>query len=132
MREALIAADAGWATATHDPTEGGLATGLWELAQPSHIGLLIDAECIPFDPSGVELCTTYGLDPMGMIASGSLLIAMLFERAHELIESILGAGIACTAIGRVVPREDRVMLIRSGQSRPLARFETDEIMRLFG
>ncbi len=131
VREARVAADAGLATAMHDPTEGGLATGLWELAQAAHVGLLIEEERISFDPHGIELCAAYGLDPMGVIASGSLLVTTPADRAKRLIDLMAGAGIPCAAIGRVVPREEGTILVHSGQRRALPRFDADEITRLF-
>ena len=132
VREALITADARLATAMHDPTEGGLATGLWELAQAANVGLVIDEEKIPLDAQGVQLCTAYGLDPLGAIASGSLLVTTPADRAARLIDLMERAGVPCAAIGRVVPREEGAVLVRGGQRRALARFDADEITRLFG
>ncbi len=132
VQEALIAADAGLATAMHDPTEGGLATGLWELAQAAHVGLVVEEERIPFSQEGAELCAAYGLDPIGVIASGSLLMTTPVDCAERLIDLIMKANIPCAAIGHVVPPEDGVVIVRGGQRRALARFERDEIARLFG
>ncbi|MBI4787128.1 MAG: hydrogenase expression/formation protein [Chloroflexi bacterium] len=129
VREALIAADAGLATAMHDPTEGGLATGLWELAQAANVGLVIDEDAIPILDQGAKLCAGYGLDPMGTIASGSLLIT---TRAPEELQGLLQkAGVACAAIGRVVPREEGLILQRGTMRRPLPQFAADEITRLY-
>lgn len=132
VREALLAADAGLATAMHDPTEGGLATGLWELAQAAGVGLVIDEDAIPLLEEGVELCATYGLDPLGVIASGALLVTTPADKGSRLIDLLTGAGIRCTTIGRVVAREKGLTLTRHGARRPLPRFEVDEIARLFG
>ncbi len=132
VREALIAADAGFATAMHDPTEGGLATGLWELAQAARVGLAIDADAIPILPEGLQLCATYHLDPLGVIASGSLLITTASADTGRLIERLAAADIPCAMIGRVVSAEEGVTLLQDGQRRPLAQFEVDEIARLFG
>ena len=55
------------------PTEGGLATACWELAQAAGVGLRIDRERVPVLPEGRRLCEAFGLDPLGTIASGSLL-----------------------------------------------------------
>jgi hydrogenase maturation factor len=129
--EALIAAEAGLATAMHDPTEGGLATGLWELAQAPQVGLAIDGEAIPLLPEGIELCAAFGLDPLGVIASGSLLITTPAVHAARLTELLARAHIRGTMIGRVVPRESGLTLTWHGESKPLPRFKVDEIARLF-
>ncbi|MBI5033859.1 MAG: AIR synthase family protein [Chloroflexi bacterium] len=131
LREALIVADAGLTTAMHDPTEGGLATGLWELAQAAQVGLEIEQAQILFNQEGVELCAVYGLDPMGVIASGSLLFTARPDHAGQVTALMQNAGIACCAIGRVVPREEGITLVRDGQHQELRRFERDEIARLF-
>lgn len=131
VREALLAADAGLVTAMHDPTEGGLATGLLELAEAAHVGLAIDETAIPILPEGQELCSAFGLDPLGVIASGSLLLTTPERLVASLIDRLQSASIPCTAIGRVVPPEEGLTLSRGGARRPLPRFATDEIARLF-
>src|SRR6266545_2762507 len=62
--------------AMHDPTEGGLATACWELAQAAGVGLRVDRERVPVLPEGRRLCEAFGLDPLGTIASGSLLLTV--------------------------------------------------------
>jgi hydrogenase maturation factor len=131
VREALLAADAGWVSAMHDPTEGGLATGLVELAEGAQVGLEIDEAAIPILPEGRELCYAFGLDPLGVIASGSLLLTTPENHFKPLCEHLELAGIPCTAIGRVVPPEHGLTLSHGGAHRPLPRFPTDEITRLF-
>ena len=130
VREALIAADAGLATALHDPTEGGIATGLWELAHASRVGLEIDEDAIPLAEEGRTLCAAYGLDPLGVIASGALLLTTPAEQADRLKNFLARANIRCAAIGRVVPREDGVTLKRGTARRALPRFDADEITRI--
>ena len=130
VREALIAAGAGGATALHDPTEGGIATGLWELAHASHVGLEIDEDAIPFSDDGLQVCAAYGLDPLGVIASGSLLVTTFADKTDYLKNLFASANIRCTTIGRVVPHENGVTLIRGNTRRALPRFDADEITRI--
>ena len=129
VREALIAAEAGLATAMHDPTEGGLATGLWELAQAARVGLVIDADAIPVLPEGAALCAAYRLDPLGVIASGALLITT--PAAEQLRNLLARAGIQSAIIGHVVSAEEGLTLLRRGERRAFPRFAVDEIARLF-
>ena len=110
VAEALIAADAGLATAMHDPTEGGLATGLEELARAANAGLVVDEAAVPFLAQGLELCDKLGLDPWGVIASGSLLVTAAAERAGELMERYAAAGVRCARIGRILPHQDGLSL----------------------
>jgi hydrogenase maturation factor len=131
VREALLVADAGLVTAMHDPTEGGLATGLLELAEAAHVGLAVDETAIPILPEGQELCSVLGLDPLGVIASGSLLLTTPESLVGSLIDRLQSANIPCTVIGRVVPPEEGLSLSRGGTRRPLPRFAADEIAHLF-
>src|SRR5262249_37539992 len=61
--EALLAAELVPVHAMHDPTEGGLATALWEMAEAAGVGLTVEAERIPVLPEGQRLCAEFGLDP---------------------------------------------------------------------
>ncbi len=129
--EALMAAELATIHAMHDPTEGGLATALWELAETAGVGLQVEAERIPVLPDGRALCDEFGLDPLGTIASGALLIALGAADAGVVLHACAREGIDCAFIGRVVPRAAGVTLSRDGRPGPLPRFPQDEITRLF-
>ena len=129
--EALLAAGLVPVHAMHDPTEGGVATGLWELADAADVGLTVDVERIPVLADGVTLCREFGLDPLGTIASGALLLALAPTDAGILLHALAREGIDAAFIGRVVPRDAGVVLTREGRATPLPRFDQDEITRLF-
>lgn len=131
VREAQIATAQARVHAMHDPTEGGLAMGLWELAQAAEVGLLINQERIEILPETDCLCAEYGLDPLGIIASGSLLIVLAPQESARVIEKLEEAGIAATVIGQVVAREEGLKLMAGGVARELPYFERDEIAKLF-
>jgi len=117
--------------AMHDPTEGGVATACWELAQAADVGLRVDRERIPVLHEGRALCAAFGLDPLGTIASGSLLLAVAASDADRVVEACRGAGIDCTAIGRVTEPSQGVSLVTGGHARPMPTFPQDEITRIF-
>ena len=129
--EALLAADLAPVHAMHDPTEGGLATALWELADAAGVGLAVEAERIPILPEGRALCAEFGLDPLGTIASGALLVALTPADAAAVLHAWAREGIAGAFIGRVVPREDGVTMTSGRRRRDLPQFARDEIARLF-
>ena len=131
VREARIATALARVHAMHDPTEGGLAMGLWELAWAAGVGLVVDEDRIEVLPETATLCAEYGLDPLGVIASGSLLIALSPQDSAKVIEGLRQAGIAAAVIGKVVEREEGVKLRAGGELRDLPRFERDEIAKLF-
>ena len=130
VRDAAVATGAGKVRAMHDPTEGGLATGLWELAQAAGVGLRVDEAAIPILPETRTLCAQLGLDPLGLIASGALLMAVAPEDAAPVLGALEHAHIAAARIGVAVPEPGVVLHSTTGE-RPLPRFERDEIARLF-
>jgi hydrogenase maturation factor len=131
VQDAVVATGAGDVHAMHDPTEGGLATGLLELAQAAEVGLIVDRSAIPIFPETAVLCEALGLDPLGLIASGALLLAVAPADADRIRAALEAEGIRTACIGRVVEPE-RGIVLRSGDIEgPLPSFERDEIARLF-
>jgi len=129
--EARLAVELVPVHAMHDPTEGGLATALWELVEAAGVGLAIEGERIPILPEGQALCAEFGLDPLGTIASGALLLALAPADAGVVLHACARDGIDCALIGRVLPRAAGVTLTRGGRATELPRFPQDEITRLF-
>ena len=117
--------------AMHDPTEGGLATALWELALASGVGLLVEAESIPVLEAARQLCAHFGIDPLGTIASGALLVAVAPDDAARVSRACAAAGIACAKIATAVEPSRGVRLVRDGQELELPRFDQDEIVKAF-
>ncbi|HXG04245.1 MAG TPA: AIR synthase-related protein, partial [Candidatus Binatia bacterium] len=131
LPEAEIACDLARVHAMHDPTEGGLATALWELADAAGVGLRIDRERIITLPEGARLCAALGLDPLGTLASGCLVMTLAPADAGRVIHALAREAIDGHYIGQVVPREQGVVLVEGRRERPLPVFPQDEITRLF-
>jgi hydrogenase maturation factor len=117
--------------ALHDPTEGGLATGLHELAQAADLGLVVNADTIPILSETATLCRHFDLDPLGLIASGALLAVTAPEDTEAALAAFASAGIEATRIGRMTEPDGDVKIERAGEQVPLPRFDSDEIARLF-
>jgi len=58
--------------AMHGPTEGRLAIALYELDEAAALGLAVQEDAIQVLPMTRVLCRAAGLDPLGLLASGSL------------------------------------------------------------
>jgi hydrogenase maturation factor len=127
VRDAAVATTAGEVHAMHDLAEGGLANGLWELAGAAGVGLEVDEEAIPILPETQMLCARLGLNPLGLIASGALLLAVAPGDAAAIVAALEEAGIAAARIGRVVEQKRGAVLRSATGERPLPRFERDEI-----
>ncbi|NLS76800.1 MAG: hydrogenase expression/formation protein [Chloroflexi bacterium] len=130
-REARLAIATVPVHSMHDPTEGGLATGVHEMAHAAGAGAWVDRRRVPVLPECAELCRTYGLDPLGLIASGGLLLAVAPEDSTRLLAAYRQAGIPAAVIGRLVPSEEGLWLRDGGKASPLPRFDQDEITKLF-
>ena len=117
--------------AMHDPTEGGVATALWELARASAVGLRVETASIPVLESAGPLCAHFGMDPLGTIASGALLLAVAPEDAERVARACVAGGIACARIGTAVDPSRGLKLVREGREVDLPRFDQDEIVKAF-
>lgn len=131
LKPAHIAARSGWATAMHDPTEGGLINGIFELALAAGVGLQVDLDAVPLLPGAVELCAVFGLDPLGVIASGALVVTTAPQHADALLQRWREKGCSGTKIGRILPQENGLIAIQKGQRVDFPHFENDEITKLF-
>lgn len=131
LTPARIAAAHGLVTAMHDPTEGGIITGLCEIAQAAGVGLVIDLDAISVPALAARLCAEFSLDPLGTIASGALLATAPATAAAELCQRWQEAGWPAAVIGQVVPCEQGLQAQRAGQSVALPLFVVDEITKLW-
>ena len=62
--------------ALHDPTEGGVVQAVYELSKGAGLGVEVDWSAVPVLPECAAICTELDLDPLRLIASGTLLAAM--------------------------------------------------------
>jgi len=130
LKEAHIANQAADIRAMHDPTEGGLATGLFELTRVSNTGVTIYEEEIQYLEEARILCSEYKLDPLGVIASGALLIVVDPDDRETVLSKLVQNDIECSVIGKLTDKEDGLKIIADGQVRDLPFFEVDEITKV--
>ena len=116
--------------AMHDPTEGGVATGLGEMAMASEVGLRVEAEAIALVPLGERFCAALGLEPLGLIASGCLLVAVSEEESHQLVAAAAKADIPAAIIATALPASAGLTLTTAGHTHPLPRYDQDELTRV--
>ena len=130
LKEALVAADCGHIHAMHDPTEGGLATALHEVARAAGVGLLVRAEAVPVFAETQAICNHYHLDPMGLIASGALLIIVAANQVKNLLSRLREERIPATIIGEVTDRSKGVKLLAAEGLCDLPLYEQDELTKI--
>ena len=132
VKDALTAISSASVHCMHDPTEGGLAGGLLEIATAAKVGIAIDRDLIPVLPECQAVCDALGLDPLGLIASGALLATVARQDAAALILALKDEGIASFEIG-VVTDADQGLTMKTGDAVvDLPRFERDELAKFLG
>lgn len=131
LHAALAAAATGCVHAMHDPTEGGVATGLAELALAAQVGLVIDLDAIPVSDLSRELCAVYDLDPLGVIASGALLATCAPDDVETLLTAWRAQGTGGRVIGHATDQPQTRTALRHGQPVAFPAFAVDEITKLW-
>lgn len=131
LRDAQVALSAGEVTAMHDPTEGGLAAALWELAEAANCTLVADPAAVPVPSLSARICDALDLDPLATIASGALLLTVRPRDAVAVCRALVDAGIACADIG-VVEAGDPAVWRETARGRDRwPRPEQDEIGKAY-
>ena len=131
LTDARIASTNAQIHSMHDVTEGGLITGLREIAAASGLGLAIEEGSVPILESTAAVCQALDLDPLGLLASGALLITLHSSDVPSLISSLEKRGIDCWEIGiMMAPEEGLVYISREGEVE-LPQFSRDELARYF-
>ena len=136
LKDAHIATATGGVHAMHDVTEGGITTAVYELATAAELGAVVYTDKLFGSPvlySDITrtLCNMFGLNPLGVISSGAMLIAVEPEKGETICQSLGKAGISADIIGKFLPTESGMWLEdATGTRQPLPVFETDEIAKL--
>ena len=124
--DAVTAARHG-ASAMHDPTEGGVRAALHELAFASRVQLDVDLDRIHVSRATAEICRHYRIDPLGLIGSGALLVAISASRVSRLLSAWARRGIEASEIGSVA-RGRGVRATRQGRRVTFPWVSRDEII----
>ena len=131
VRDAHTAIAAGEITALHDVTEGGLATALAELAKAGGRSFKIEMDTIPLFEETEQVCRPLGIDPLGLIGSGSLLITVPEQDWEGVVAALEENGIRAAVIGEVLSEGEGITAYREGRKVLFPRFEVDELTKLF-
>ena len=116
--------------AMHDVTEGGIATAALELAEAAGFSPALDFDNIIWLPETLGTCEERGLDPLGLLGSGTLLAAVSPEAVDHALSELSRAGVHASRIGQVASRSPATLRF-GGQMGPLPRFARDEALRAF-
>jgi hydrogenase expression/formation protein HypE len=117
-----------------DPTRGGVASSLNEIAESSRVGIRIDADAIPLTEPVRGACEILGLDPLYVANEGKLLA---FVPAVDA-ENVLGAmrnhplGIESRILGEVVTEHSGIVVMRTsiGGTRVVDMLSGEQLPRI--
>jgi hydrogenase expression/formation protein HypE len=128
VRDAITAFKTGGVDAMHDPTEGGIIGGVFEMAEASNIGVRIFEERIQVQPETAGICKFYDIDPLQLISSGALLIAGKPKDADNIIRKLAQKGIQAAVIGDFLANPNKQTLIRkNGAAQTLPKPASDHL-----
>jgi hydrogenase maturation factor len=128
VKEAIAAFKTGGVHAMHDPTEGGVAGGIHEMADASNLGVKVQEQKITVKPETREICNFFKIDPLQLISSGALLIAAKPNATESIIETLKQNSIYASVIGEFLKEQNkRIFVKKSEKPEPLPRPASDHL-----
>jgi hydrogenase expression/formation protein HypE len=99
-----------------DPTRGGLAAALNELADTSQAGIEIEESAVPVRPAVAAACEMMGFDPLTVANEGKVVVFVPPEEADEALHALRAhpLGGNATRIGVVTEEHPGMVLARTG------------------
>jgi len=129
--EAMKAVEVGGVHSLHDPTEGGVLNGIWEMAEAAGVGVTVREEAVPVAPETRLICDALGIDPLKLLGSGSLLISAEAGKADEIVSALKGIDIDASIIGEVKPSHGGRVLVRGdGERVAIEAVDQDHLYRV--
>lgn len=129
-RDAAALLASGAVRGLHDPTEGGVATAIHELAEASGLGAEVQREAIPLLPETRILCDHYGIDPLGLLSSGALLVAADPAGRTALQRAAEDGSVPLAWIGTLTGPDQGLFMVDAAGRHPIPRYDSDEITRV--
>ena len=132
LRAARIACEVASVHSMHDPTEGGLINGIIEMAWASEKEIEVDLEKVLIYKESQILCQEFGLNPLGVIASGALLLALSPSDFSPVEKAFRKNSIPFRVIGKIRKGPARVLRTDQKGRREVKPLPRDEILKIYG
>lgn len=126
------ALEIGRVTAMKDPTRGGIANALNEMAEKSGYGILIDEEKIPVKREVKAISEMLGIDPYEVANEGKVIMGVKADKAEEILKAIKNTkyGEDAEIIGEVTEDKHVIMETAIGGKRILESPVADPVPRV--
>ena len=115
----------------HDPTEGGLINGMIEMAWASEKEIEVYLEKVLIYKESLILCQQFGLNPLGVIASGALLLALSPSDLSPVEKAFRRNSIPSQVIGKIRKGPARVLRRDEKGRKQLKPLPSDEILKIY-
>ena len=122
--------DTGFIHAMHDCTEGGVLGAVYEMGVASRIGIEVDEGKIPVASETRAVCAVLGVDPLKLIGSGALLVAVEGGKEEVVKSALYPLGISVTSIGKFRAGEGTLIHEKGGRTTLIRDSPTDELWRV--
>jgi len=116
----------------HDATECGVWGGLFEVAQASGVGMVIDKEKIIVQNAVRRVCDLFGIDPYSSISEGTLIITCRPHKTQEVVRRLSDKGIPVSMVGEIVEARQGMRFFEGGKSNELVHPKVDPFWSAFG
>jgi hydrogenase expression/formation protein HypE len=99
-----------------DPTRGGVASTLNEIAAASRVGIVVSERAVPVRREVAGACEMLGLDPLYVANEGKIVAVVPAEEAEQVVAALRATprGRDAAVVGEVVDRDPGIVRVRSG------------------
>ncbi len=136
VRDAITAASQGvrehGVTAMHDATEGGVVGSVYEIADASRLGVVLQDDAVIVRPETAAICSLVHIDPLISISEGTLLLTVKPHAVDKVINALHNEGIAVSVIGEMRPESEGMWREHHGMRSPLVHPRVDPFWAAFG
>jgi hydrogenase maturation factor len=130
VEEAAKAYATGCVHAMHDCTEGGVVGACYEMSLASELGFVLRESSIPVKKETREICSMFSLDPLKLIGSGSVLMAVKRGMEGDVKRALKGVC-EVEAVGEFTGGK-RILVKSNGRESVVRNAPTDELWRALG
>ncbi len=128
VKEGVLAGGLGIVTGMHDVTEGGILGALWELAEASGLGILVQEKAIPIRQETSDICNLLNINPLRLISSGVMVMTVSSENKDTLFNTFKEAGIEATEVATITEKDRSI--VKNGLVVPLDAPDVDELYKV--
>ncbi len=130
VKEGIAAGKVG-TSGMHDVTEGGILGAVWELCHLEGMGCEVWEDQVCIDPVTIKIADHYGIDPLRLISSGSMIIMASDARKDAIMAAVEAEGVSISCIGRICPAEEGARIKRiNGETEEITPPEADELYKV--